>query len=82
MSITIRLYGRYKDTVGADTLTLPLTNPRTIQDVLVAFTTKYPDFTKDIPYMMATKNGALTSHDAPLAPGDKLAIAPPVVSGG
>jgi len=80
--ITVRLYGRYKDTVGADTLTLTLDTPRTIQDVLDAFTRRYPAFAKDTRHMMVTKNGILTGHDAPVTPTDALAIAPPVVSGG
>jgi molybdopterin converting factor small subunit len=81
-NLTITLYGRYKDTAGTDTLTLTLPHTQTIQDVIDAFTTRYPEFTKDQHHMMITKNGTLTSHQTPLNPTDHIAIAPPVVSGG
>jgi molybdopterin converting factor small subunit len=82
LHLTVRLYGRYRDAAGSDTITLTLTAGNTIQDALDAFTSQYPAFVKDARSMMVTKNGTLTSHTAPLRPDDHLAIAPPVVSGG
>jgi molybdopterin converting factor small subunit len=81
-TLTITLYGRYRDAAGTDTITLTIHNPHTIQDIITAFTTHYPAFTKDTTHMMITKNGILTSHTTPITPTDHIAIAPPVVSGG
>jgi len=81
-TLQIRLYGRYRDAAGTETITLHLERTATIQDVLDAFTTRFPAFSKDSRSMMVTDNGVLISHDAPLHLKDTLAIAPPVVSGG
>ena len=82
LDLTVRLYGRYRDAAGSETITLPLEKGESIQDVLEAFVKKFPAFSKDTRHMMVSKNGVLSAHDASLQKGDHVAIAPPVVSGG
>lgn len=80
--LSVRLYGRYRDAAGSETITLQFEKATTIQDILDAFIKRYPSFSKDSRHMMVTKNGILTSHDDSLTHGDQISIAPPVVSGG
>lgn len=82
LHLTVRLYGRYRDAAGSETITLQLEKDTSLQDVLDAFVKKFPLFTKDLGHMMVTKNGVLSAHDALLQHSDQVAIAPPVVSGG
>jgi molybdopterin converting factor small subunit len=82
IDITVRLYGRYRDAAGSETITLQLQKGESIHEVLDAFVKKFPAFSKDTRHMMVSKNGVLSAHDALLQQSDLVAIAPPVVSGG
>ena len=80
--VTVKLYGRYRDTAHSETITLHLEKGKSIKDVIEAFIEQYPEFSKDTRGMMVSKNGVLTGHDTPFTTADQIAIAPPVVSGG
>lgn len=78
----VRLYGRYRDAAGSETVILQLEKEKSIQDILDAFVRQFPVFAKDARHMMVSRNGVLCAHDAQLQLSDQVAIAPPVVSGG
>lgn len=82
MKITVRVFGRYKDIAGADTIQFDITNGKIIQDVIDFFVRKYPTVDKDKSRMMITKNKVYCSYDTTITEGDEITISPPVVSGG
>jgi molybdopterin converting factor small subunit len=82
MKIIVRVFGRYKDIVGTDTMTFNITDGKTIQDVVDFFIQQYPMVDKDKNRIMVTKNKVYTSYDTMISEGDEITLAPPVVSGG
>jgi MoaD family protein len=82
MKITVRVFGRYKDITGKDTIQLDITDGNTLRDVVDFFVKLYPLAEKDKSRIMATKNKMYASFDTPVSEGDDITIAPPVVSGG
>ena len=82
MNITVNLIGRYKDIVGKPMVELEITTGDTIWHVVDAFIQKYPALEKDKKFMIISKNGVFTTVDVKVKKGDKITVAPPVVSGG
>ena len=82
MKIIVRVFGRYKDIAGTDTMKFDITDGQTIQDVVDFFVQHYPMVEKDKNRMMVTKNKMYTSYNTTITEGDEITISPPVVSGG
>lgn len=82
MKIIVRVFGRYKDIVGADTMKFDITGGKTIQDVVDFFVRQYPMVDKDKSRIMVTKNKMYISYDTTITEGDEITLSPPVVSGG
>lgn len=82
MKITVRVFGRYKDIVGRDTVELNITTGNTLRDVIEIFIQLYPLTEKDKSRIMVTKNKMYASFDTPVSEEDVITLAPPVVSGG
>ncbi|MBN1860722.1 MAG: MoaD/ThiS family protein [Candidatus Thermoplasmatota archaeon] len=82
MKIIVRVFGRYKDIVGADSMQFDITDGKTIQDVVDFFVRRYPVVDKDKNRIMVIKNKMYISFDSTITEGDEIALSPPVVSGG
>jgi molybdopterin converting factor small subunit len=82
MKITVKLFGRYKDIAGAETVHLEVSTGPTLRDVVDAFVIKYPTVKHDKLRMMVTKNKIFVNYDTTINNSDEITIAPPVVSGG
>lgn len=82
VKITLRIYGRYKDIAGKETIQLEIIEGNTLRDVIDVFVKHYPVTEKDKSRMIVTKNKMYTSYDTMITEEDEVTIAPPVVSGG
>lgn len=82
MKIMVKVFGRYKDITGKETIQLDITNGNTLQDVINAFIKRFPTVQKDKNRMMVTKNNMFASFDTTVAQEDEITLSPPVVSGG
>ena len=82
MKIIVKVFGRYKDISGKETIQLDIIDGNTLQDVINAFVKKYPALQKDKNRMMVTKNKMFASFDTLVTQEDEITLSPPVVSGG
>jgi molybdopterin converting factor small subunit len=82
LKIIVKVYGRYKDITGKETLQLDITDGNTLRDAIDVFVKRYPVTEKDKSRMIVTKNKMYTSYDTTITEEDEITIAPPVVSGG
>ena len=82
MKITVKVFGRYKDITGRETVQLDIVDGNTLQDVINAFVRQYPLVAKDKSRMMVTKNKIFASFDTAISKEDEITLSPPVVSGG
>jgi molybdopterin converting factor small subunit len=82
MKIPVKVYGRYKDITGKETIQLDINEGGTLQDIINEFVKQYPSLHLDKSRMMITKNKMFTSLDSTVANDDEITLAPPVVSGG
>lgn len=82
LKITVRLFGRYKDITGKETIEFDITDGMTLQDVIDVFVKLYPVTEKDKSRMILTKNKIFSSYETTITEKDEITIAPPVVSGG
>lgn len=82
MKIMIKVFGRYKDITGKETIQLDITDGNTLQDIINAFIKKYPNVQKDKDRIMVTKNKMFASFNTTVTQDDEITLSPPVVSGG
>jgi molybdopterin converting factor small subunit len=82
LKIIVKVYGRYKNITGKQTVQLDITDGNTLRDLIDVFVKHYPDTEKDKKRILVTKNKMITSYDTTITEEDEITIAPPVVSGG
>jgi molybdopterin converting factor small subunit len=82
MKIMVKVFGRYKDITGKETIQLDITDGNTLQDIINAFIKKYPNIQKDKDRIMVTKNKMFASFNTTVTQDDEITLSPPVVSGG
>ena len=82
MKIMVKVFGRYKDITGKETIQLDITDGNTLQDIINAFIKKYPNIQKDKDWIMVTKNKMFASFNTTVTQDDEITLSPPVVSGG
>ena len=82
MKIMVKVFGRYKDITGKETIQLDITDGNTLQDIINAFIKKYPNLQKDKDRIMVTKNKMFASFNTTVTQDDEITLSPPVVSGG
>ncbi len=82
MRVTVKVFGRYKDIAGKETIQLDIKDGHTLQDIINAFVIQYPIVEKDKRWMMVTKNKIFASSETEVTKEDEITLSPPVVSGG
>ena len=76
MRVTVRLFAQLRERAGTSELTLELPEGARVRDAIEELGT----LAGDLPVVMAV-NREYADGDAPLAPGDELALIPPVSGG-
>ncbi len=83
MIVRIRLFAQLRQRAGADTIEADLSDGATVSEAIAELARRSPiaDTLAVLPVRMAV-NRELVADDTPLAPGDELALLPPVSGGG
>lgn len=81
MQVTIKLFARLRDLVGAGTLERDIPNPATVADLIEALYTEFPKLAGAAPRTIISVNKEFADPTTPLADGDEVAFFPPVSGG-
>lgn len=81
MELQIRLFATLKDRAGSDRITVSLDEPATVQTLLDKLTDVYPNLAPILPTALVAVNKNFASQTTPVAPGDEVALFPPVSGG-
>jgi MoaE-MoaD fusion protein len=83
MTVTVRLFAMLRERAGRDELELELADGATVGDAMAALRDSdgLGDALERMP-VRAAVNREYVANDAPLAPGDEIALIPPVSGGG
>lgn len=80
MVVTIKLFAVLKEHLGEE-VELELAEPATVGSLLDAFAAAYPQFRSALPSLNVAVDQTYARPDEPIAPGQELAIFPPVSGG-
>ena len=81
VSVTVKLFAIYQETVGCPTLEMECPPGRTVQTILDRLIATYPALA---PWQSQTRFGLnleFVSAETPLQPGDEVVLIPPVSGG-
>ena len=82
MKITVKLFGRYKEIIGKNTIKLDINQGTTIWHVIDDLVEKYPQLEKEKKFILVSHNQRYATLEATIKDGDEITISPPIVSGG
>ena len=77
----VRLFGPAREAAGADSIALELREPATAADAVAALAAAHPALEPLLPRFRVAVNFAYVDASTTLAPGDEIAILPPVGGG-
>lgn len=80
-AVAVRLFGPAREAVGSDRTTVDAGPRPTAGDVVAALARRHPDLAELLPRSRVAVNLAYVDAGTPLAPGDEVAILPPVGGG-
>ena len=80
LTVRVLLFASYAETLGLDALELALDSPATVGDALNRLRS-LPGGDRLPPRPLCALNLSQAKTDAPLSPGDELAILPPLAGG-
>jgi molybdopterin converting factor subunit 1 len=80
MTVTVLLFASYAEALGTSAVELPLAPGATVRD-LVAALGRLPGADRLPSRPLVAVNQAYASYDGLLAPGDEVAVIPPVAGG-
>jgi molybdopterin converting factor subunit 1 len=81
MDVEVRLFAGARDAVGAGARTVSLPDGATAGAVLAQLVREYPALARLARVAKLAVNGEYVDGDAPVRPGDEVAILPPVSGG-
>ena len=81
MIITVRLFATLKDNAGSGQVSVELTQPATVADLLSGMARQHPALAPSLPISLVAVNRVYAGPDTPIQPGDEVAHCPPVSGG-
>ncbi len=81
MKVHVRLFARYREEAGRDSVELELPDGGTVEAAWEAVSRRYPALSAFRPFTLFAVGTDYVSPDRPLAPGDELCLFPPVSGG-
>ena len=78
MNVTVRVFASYADALGADRATVTVPDPATVGGVRAAVAALSPRLP---PRPIIAVNEEYATDDVAIAPGDEVAVIPPVAGG-
>jgi molybdopterin converting factor subunit 1 len=82
LRVTVRLFARLRDIVGAGELAREAAGAATVQAVWAGLVDEYPALAPYTGSVSAAVNADYARMDTPVADGDEVAFLPPVSGGG
>jgi molybdopterin converting factor subunit 1 len=79
--VQVRLFARFRDAAGADTLECPFPEPPTVGGLRGRVGARFPELGALLARSAFAVNGEFADDDTPLSPGDEVAVIPPVSGG-
>jgi len=81
VTIHVRLFAIFRETVGTDHISLELPAGSTVSDLLQELSQRWPNLRSVIKRSAIAINQEYASAQRPLMPGDEVALIPPVSGG-
>ncbi|MGB7756729.1 MAG: molybdenum cofactor biosynthesis protein MoaE, partial [Salinisphaera sp.] len=81
IDVTLECHGALSEHMGDDTVTLALAAPYTIDHLLARARARWPEAAGLLSRTACARDDALLPSDAQVAPGDRIALIPPVSGG-
>ena len=82
MKITVKMFGRYKSIMGANTIEINITKGYTIWHVIDSLVKKYPRLEKEKKFILVSHNQMYATLETIIKDGDEITLSPPIVGGG
>jgi len=80
MRVEVQLFASLKENIG-DTIVLDVPEPVTVGRLLQRFAEEHPRFKTALPHLKVAVDLTYSGTDDPIAPGQEVAIFPPVSGG-
>ena len=80
-TVTVLYFAAVGEFLGKKEETMPLPPTGTVRALLEALAARHPGLGARLPHLRVARNEEFTSLDAELAPGDVIALIPPVAGG-
>jgi molybdopterin converting factor subunit 1 len=80
-TVWVRLFARFRDAIGAESVAVPLPGPRTAAALRRQMGELYPDLAGLLERSAIAVNGEFANDDTPVTPDDEVALLPPVSGG-
>jgi molybdopterin converting factor subunit 1 len=80
-TVTVLYFAAVGEFLGKKEETMPLPEGTTIRGLLDALAARHPGLSARLPHLRVARNEEFASLDAMLAPGDVVALIPPVAGG-
>jgi molybdopterin converting factor subunit 1 len=81
MELEIRLFATLKDRIGHKTISITMSEPADVRDLLAAVSESYPELTTSLPAVLVAVNRTYAGEKTPIHSGDEVAFFPPVSGG-
>jgi molybdopterin synthase catalytic subunit len=81
MKLNIRLFATLKDRAGQNSIEVTVPTPATVEDLLQAIETSYPQLAPSLATALVAVNKNFAFPDTPVEQNDELALFPPVSGG-
>lgn len=81
MNVTVRMFAALREAAGADRLEVELAQGATFAHLLERLAEQYPRLAPWKPHVRIAANCEYVGLDAPVRPGDEIALIPPVSGG-
>lgn len=81
LGLAVRLFASVREAVGADRVSVELDDDARVGDLLAALAAQYPEVARQRASLSVAVNQRIARADQRLAPGDDVALIPPVGGG-
>lgn len=79
--INVQFYGVLQEIAGAREISMPLSAPMPLSNVLLQLQAQLPDLSRHLPRLACAVDDRIVSRNHVIQPGSTLALLPPVSGG-